>query len=86
MPRYHFNIFDGQSSVDQEGTELPDIAAARREALRLSGAVIEEAAKLHKLGEEWRMEVTDDTGLLLFRFDFVMMNTSATASLKPRQS
>ncbi|MBV8752688.1 MAG: hypothetical protein JO328_07500 [Hyphomicrobiales bacterium] len=34
MPRYYFNIMDGRPLVDREGMDLPDAAAARKEATR----------------------------------------------------
>ena len=81
MPRYHFNIYDGITSIDRDGTELPDVQSARREAMILAGAVIEDSAKISKLGEEWRMEVTDDTGLLLFRLDFMVSQAPAVPEM-----
>jgi hypothetical protein len=35
MPRYFFDIHDGEAVIDEEGTELPDFEAARREATSL---------------------------------------------------
>ena len=70
MPRYHFNIYDGYSSKDPDGTELADIRQAQREAVRLAGAVLDSEVDRVKSVKEWRLEVTDDTGLLLFQFDF----------------
>jgi len=34
MPRYYFNLANGRRLLDKEGMELPDAAAARREATR----------------------------------------------------
>ena len=45
MPRFHFNVQDGRSDVDQDGTELRDVPAARAEALRLAGAIIDDAGR-----------------------------------------
>ena len=39
MPRYFFNVIDGFSKPDRDGLELPDIAAARREA-KASGEIL----------------------------------------------
>ena len=77
MPRYHFNVYDGHAEMDVDGTELPDIDAARADALRLAGAIIADAGARADLGEEWRVEVTDDTGLMLFRMDFVVADAPA---------
>lgn len=70
MPRYHFNVYDGVTLLDKKGVELPNSNFARREAIRYSGALLEDGAEQDNLGAEWRMEVTDDTGLILFRLDF----------------
>jgi len=40
MPRYYFNLKDGRESLDDVGSEFPDIHAARREAVRYSGEVL----------------------------------------------
>ena len=77
MPRYHFNIYDGFSSHDRDGTELADVHEARREALRRTSDLLDEEVIRGRLGEDWRMEVTDDAGVLLFRFDFIVERKAA---------
>ena len=77
MSRYYFNVQDGRSDIDRDGTELPDVQSARSEALRLAGAIIDDAGRRGDLGEEWRVEVTDDTGLMLFRMDFIVVESAA---------
>ena len=66
MSRYHFNVHDGQKILDPEGTELPDLAAAQKGAVKLAGQLLTEYATALWAGEEWMLEVTDDTGLVLF--------------------
>ena len=44
MPRYFFHVHDGASSLDQEGTELPDIYTAQAEAIRTSGEILRDRA------------------------------------------
>jgi len=40
MPRYYFDYLDGpKSAPDEEGKELPDLAAARAEALQTLGLI-----------------------------------------------
>ena len=34
MPRYFFNVFDGFSALDEEGTELPDLDELVRRRFR----------------------------------------------------
>ena len=72
MPRFHFNVYDGVSEIDREGTQLPSVLDARAEGLRLAGALlIEEAAKA-AIKKDWRLEVTDGRGMILFRIDILL--------------
>lgn len=84
VPRFHFNTYDNVTVLDPEGTELADWDEARLEAIRLCGEILKEDAKRVALCEDWRMEVTDDTGLVLFRFDFAVMASAATTRSRPR--
>ena len=77
MPRFHFNVYDGVTVLDHEGTELADCQAARLEAIRRSGEVLQNGPQCIALGEDWRMEVTDATGLILFRLDFAVTSSAA---------
>ena len=82
MPRYHFNIFDGVGDVDYDGTELAGSQEARLEAIRCTGEILRDNPKSIAQIADWRMEVTDNTGLVLFRLDFSVM--AAAAVLAPR--
>lgn len=73
MPRYYFNVYDGLSSLDVEGTELPDWRAARKAAIRLAGEILKDDADRIDLGEDWRIEVADQTGLVLFQMTFLVV-------------
>jgi hypothetical protein len=70
MPRFHFNVYDGKSIIDEEGTALPNWQAARIEAISLAGNILRDEAHRIALGEDWRIEVTDHTGLILFQMTF----------------
>lgn len=84
MPRYHFNVYDGETVIDDTGVELPDLVFARREAIRHSGELLEDAGRLGVLGEEWRMEVTDSNGLILFSLNFVVTASPAASGAMPK--
>ena len=77
MPRYYFNVYDGKVTLDPDGMELSDTAQARRMAVRMAGQIFDDDAELVALGEDWHMEVVDETGLLLFRLDFVVTDAPA---------
>ncbi|WP_286159074.1 hypothetical protein [Methylobacterium sp. Leaf456] len=70
-------MHDGRSIIDTDVLELADRAQARRMAIRLTGQFLGEEADLVARGKEWRMEVTDGQGLILFRLDFVVTNAAA---------
>ena len=84
MPRFFFNVYDGASSLDDTGTELWDWKEARIEAIRLSGAIFTDEAPRIALGEDWHIEVTDEHGLILFRFDFVSHEAPVLSSQRRR--
>jgi hypothetical protein len=77
MPRYFFHVHDGCSLLDTEGTELPDWQAARLEAISLAGDILKQDAQRIALGEDWRIEVTDHTGLVLFQMTFLVVESPA---------
>jgi hypothetical protein len=62
MARYFFNIYDGGSSIDPIGSEHPDLASVREEAVetvaeRLRGRLL--------IGNDvtgWLMNVKDEAG------------------------
>jgi hypothetical protein len=61
MPRYYFNVEDGQRLLDDTGLDLPDIAAARNEALRTSGNLLKSGPSASVWnGTPWRLWVTNE--------------------------
>lgn len=66
MPRYFFHIHDGQSSMDMDGTELANLRTARHEAVRFAGGVLRDESRSFWDSPDWRLEVTDAAGLILF--------------------
>jgi hypothetical protein len=40
MPRFYFHILDGYTHLDDTGSELADLDAARREAVQISREVV----------------------------------------------
>ena len=74
MPRYYFHIEDDRTHIDQIGVELPDLEAARDEAVSAAGQILRNgAAKSLWSGKPWRMWVTHsplakETPLFVLRF------------------
>ncbi|MBJ6125538.1 DUF6894 family protein [Microvirga splendida] len=70
MPRYFFHLIDGYSDRDAEGAELPDIYTAQDQAIRTSGEVLRDMGAEFWNGAEWKLEVTDEQGRILFTLRF----------------
>ena len=82
MPRYHFNTHNGHAVIDKEGVVLADLNAARRRAIRLSAAVIASDFAQLDVGEDWRMDVTDDQGRLRLQLHFTVLEFREPAVLE----
>ena len=68
MPRYHFHLRDGAAGVtDLEGTNLPGPAAARAYAAQVARELM---ARAEVKRRHWRLDVSDDTGKVLFNVPF----------------
>ena len=85
MPRYFFNIDDGQSVRDSDGTELKDLATAKCEGVKLAGRLICDDASRFWDRREWGLTVTDSAGLILFSLAFLGTEAPAAARLLPPQ-
>ncbi len=65
MPRYFFQITEGEFLPDPDGVELADLSAARRMAVDIA------AERLRGSGEEfwharhWGVEIHDESGAVL---------------------
>ena len=66
MPIYHFGSVDGRREADDEGTELENDGAAQIMALRYAGEVLQSDPDMLWKNGQWRVEVTDGDGVLLF--------------------
>jgi hypothetical protein len=63
MPRYRFNIHNGIGFVeDEEGRDLPDLAAARAEAVKGIRSILTEDVDQGHIDLCGRIEVVDDSG------------------------
>ena len=70
MPIYYFNVFNGGSVPDEDGTDLPDVYAAQDQAIRTSGEILQDLGARFWNGERWRLEVADEMGWVLFVLHF----------------
>ena len=76
MPVFHFDTTNGIAHPDIEGIVLPDIAAARAEALRFAGEVMRDNATFWT-NTGWTLTVTDQAGLTLFMISIACFDAPA---------
>jgi hypothetical protein len=80
MPIYDFMIEDGKARRKATRADLPDLAAARAEALRLAGAAHEDTGFWS--GSDWHLTAADQCGMTLF--SLTMVAISAPCTLRAR--
>ena len=75
MPRFYFHTEDGRRLLDREGVDLPDLDAARRQAVRALGEILKDRSDEFWADGALRMSVCDEDGLTLF----ILEATATTA-------
>jgi hypothetical protein len=69
MPMYYFHLLDNEEVVDSDGTELPDLDAAREHAKQVARELTFKRDGMLKRGwSEWTMSVRDMDGQVLLSF------------------
>ncbi|SOR26800.1 conserved protein of unknown function [Methylorubrum extorquens] len=66
MPLFFFHIRDGATLIeDPDGSELPDLAAAREEAVQGARFLLAEKLKAGEVLDGQRFEITSAEGVVL---------------------
>ncbi len=84
MPRFYFDIEDGNRRSDEEGQELEGLTAARLAAVKLSGEVLSNFPDRFWSVGEWNVSVRDESGLILFVLHFYAQD--GAVEVKPKRS
>jgi hypothetical protein len=78
MPKYYLHLWDGDLfEEDQEGTDLPNLAAAREEALRFARAITSDL----EAPDRALVQVSDEQGSTLWMLEFTRHPGGATRRL-----
>ena len=80
VPIFFFDIYDGRTDLDADGTDLDDIYVAQAEATRMSGAILRDMGARFWDVRAWRLEVSDADRRLLFRLHFTAEEHPFSAS------
>jgi hypothetical protein len=78
MPIFHFEVRTPTHVIVTEGVELTNHTAARVEAARRIGVLLNEHAGQLWVDQEWQMDITDADGLILYIIQVSTSNTAAT--------
>jgi hypothetical protein len=71
MPRYHLNVFNNIDALDPTGIELPNIAAAKAEAVAGARDIMAAHVKAGQpIYSSHRIEITDEAGNVLHEVKF----------------
>jgi hypothetical protein len=79
MPMYHFNLYDHAAVLDDDGTDLINLAAARDHAAGVARELtFNSKGLMEQQWSNWTMRVHDDEGTELFSLamsDFLSGNS-----------
>lgn len=81
MPNYTIHIHQGSHSNSQPVC-LPDVDAARREAIAIFAELARDIANKLPRQPDWRIEVVEPAGATVFRLG-VLAEDAATSELQP---
>ena len=77
MPQYFFDVHDDDNYRDTIGVCLPDLHAAKREAVKTaSGMINDTESSLRWGGESWTMRVRGEAGEELLTLRLLMSERS----------
>jgi len=81
MPRFYFHLADGHLVRDEDGTELPDIEAARVNGVKLLGHVVADNCRNFLAEGDWTMTVTDEADKVLLTVSLSAIDPTAATDL-----
>lgn len=83
VPLFFFNQAGVVYDPDVEGIELATVSDARIQAVQFAGEALRDRPELAWLGDEYRVEVTDENQLILFTFIAMGVDSPAVKRLVP---
>lgn len=81
MSRFFFHLNDGTEHPDRLGSDLPDLEAARGHAAAYLGGLLRHGGESVWNGEDWRLNVADETGLVLLTIHLFAFESAAGKQL-----
>ena len=82
MPHYRINLRTESHISETLTVEQPDETALRIEVARFVGETLRDHAQQIWVDEDWRVDVADERGLILFVLQVTAYDTAASRSLR----
>lgn len=81
---FFFNQAGAIYDPDVEGIEFETISEARVQAVKFAAETLRDSPELAWIGDEYRVEVTDENQLILFTFVAIGVDSPAVRDMFPR--
>lgn len=81
MQRFYFFVQEGDTQAEGDAVDLENLEAARKESVQFAADMLAEIDG-EVFNKDWRVRVTDDTGLNLY--EIMVVATIAPAAMKAR--
>ena len=82
MARYHIELRTEFHVSETLSVEMEDLTALRVEVARFVGEMLRDHAGQIWVDEDWRIDVTDDKGLILYVMQIQAMRAAATEHIQ----
>lgn len=80
MPLYHIELRTADRVWDTVDMERDDLTALRIEMAKFVGQLLKDHAHQIWADKDWRVDVTDEAGLILYVMQIAATDTAATAA------
>ena len=84
MPRFYFHVYNDIVAMDEEGLELPDLDAAREQAMESARELVCEGIHKGHLNLDHRIEVEDEAHNSVLTVSY--RDAFTVSGERPRQS
>jgi hypothetical protein len=84
MIRYFFNVHDGTTSLDEEGSLFHSLDDAKTAAAGMLGMMIRDNPARFRRDRQWRVEVTNEQQTVLFALHFSLVDLPAVVGPSPQ--
>lgn len=82
MAKYHVNVRTESHIATSLEVEKADLTALRIELACFVGELLKDHAELLWEDQDWRVDVTDERGLILYTIEIAASDSAATMPLK----